>query len=158
MARTFRPSCVSCRLAATLSKRSTTRNLLCRQMKRPASRLPLSRTDKDGSLTRHAPARSSTQPSGGEGHYTEEAIADIVEALNYLNQRNPTAAANLDAEIAQCIERLAAQEFEGPVSRLRSGAVVRSWGVPPFRIYYQRHPEELVIVRVYHQARRPITR
>ncbi len=67
MARTFRPSCVSCRLAATLSKRSTTRHLLCRQMKRPASRLPLSRTDKDGSLTRHAPARSSTQPSGGEG-------------------------------------------------------------------------------------------
>ena len=91
-------------------------------------------------------------------NYTEEAIADIVEAINYLNQRNPTAAANLDAEITQCIERLAAQEFEGPVSRLRSGAVVRSWAVPPFRIYYQRHPDELLIVRVYHQARRPITR
>jgi len=27
--------------------------------------------------------------------------------------------------------------------------VVRSWGVPPFRIYYQRHPDELLIVRVY---------
>ena len=58
----------------------------------------------------------------------------------------------------QCIERLAAQEFEGPVSRLRSGAVVRSWAVPPFRIYYQRQPAELLIVRVYHQTRRPITR
>ena len=42
--------------------------------------------------------------------YTEEAIADIVEAISYLNQRNPTAAANLDAEIARCIERLAAKE------------------------------------------------
>lgn len=91
-------------------------------------------------------------------NYTEEAIADIVEAISYLNQRNPTAAANLDAEITQCIERLATQEFEGPVSRLRSGAVVRSWAVPPFRIYYQRHTDELLIVRVYHQARRPITR
>ena len=91
-------------------------------------------------------------------NYTEEAIADIVEAISYLNQRNPTAAANLDAEIAQCIERLAAQEFEGPVSRLRSGALVRSWAVPPFRIYYQRHPAALLIVRVYHQTRRPITR
>ncbi len=90
--------------------------------------------------------------------YTEEAVADIVEAITYLNERNPTAAANLDAEITHCIERLADQEFEGPVSRLRSGAVVRSWAVRPFRIYYQRHPEELVIVRVYHQARRPITR
>lgn len=90
--------------------------------------------------------------------YTEEAIADIVEAITYLNQRNPTAATNLDAEIARSIERLAAQEFEGPLSRLRSGALVRSWAVPPFRIYYQRHPAELLIVRVYHQTRRPITR
>ena len=90
--------------------------------------------------------------------YTEEAVADIVEAITYLNERSPTAAANLDADIARCIERLADREFEGPVSRLRSGTVVRSWGVPPFRIYYQRHPDELLIVRVYHQTRRPITR
>jgi plasmid stabilization system protein ParE len=90
--------------------------------------------------------------------YTEEAVADIVQAITYLNERNPTAAANLDTEIAQCIERLADREFEGPVSRLRSGAAVRSWGAPPFRIYYQRHSDELLIVRVYHQARRPITR
>ena len=88
--------------------------------------------------------------------YTEDAVADIVEAITYLNERNPTAAANLDAEIAHCVERLAAREFDGPVSRLRSGAVVRSWGVPPFRIYYQRHPDELLILRVYHQKRRPI--
>jgi plasmid stabilization system protein ParE len=57
--------------------------------------------------------------------YTEEAIADIVDAITYLNERNPTAAANLDADIARCVERLAEREFEGPVSRLRSGAVVR---------------------------------
>ena len=90
--------------------------------------------------------------------YTEEAIADIVEAISYLNERNPNAAANLDTEIAECIERLAAQEFDGPVSELRSGALVRSWAVPPFRIYYQRHPASLLIVRVYHQTRRPISR
>lgn len=90
--------------------------------------------------------------------YTEEAIADIVEAITYLNERNPTAAANLDADIARCVDRVAAQHFEGPVSRLRSGVLVRSWPVPPFRIYYQRHAEELLIVRVYHQTRRPISR
>ena len=90
--------------------------------------------------------------------YTEEAVADIVQAITYLNERNTTAAAKLDADIARCIERLADREFEGPVSRLRSGAVVRSWSVPPFRIYYQRQPDELLIVRVYHQVRRPITR
>jgi plasmid stabilization system protein ParE len=90
--------------------------------------------------------------------YTEEAVADIVEAIAFINERNPTAAANLDSEIAHCIERLADRDFEGPISSLRSSAAVRSWSVPPFRIYYQRHPDELLIVRVYHQARRPITR
>ena len=90
--------------------------------------------------------------------YTEEAVADIVQAITYLNERNQTAAAKLDADIARCIERLADREFEGPVSTLRSSAVVRSWGVPPFRIYYQRHPDELLILPVYHQARRPMTR
>jgi plasmid stabilization system protein ParE len=90
--------------------------------------------------------------------YTEEAVADLVEAITYLNERSPTAAANLDAEISRCIECLADRQFEGPVSRLRSGAIVRSWSVPPFRIYYQRHPDELLILRVYHQKRRPITR
>jgi len=90
--------------------------------------------------------------------YTEEAIADIVEAITYLTERNPTAAAELDADISRCIQRLAASEFDGPVSRIRSGAVVRSWAVPPFRVYYQRHPGELLIVRIYHQARRPISR
>lgn len=90
--------------------------------------------------------------------YTDEAIADILDAIAYLNERNPTAAANLDAEITDCIERLAGREFDGPVSRLRSGALVQSWAVPPFRIYYQRHPRELLIVRVYHQTRRPIAR
>jgi plasmid stabilization system protein ParE len=54
--------------------------------------------------------------------YTEEAVADIVEAITYLKERNPTAAAKLNSEIAQCIERLSDREFEGPVSRLRSGA------------------------------------
>jgi plasmid stabilization system protein ParE len=64
--------------------------------------------------------------------YTEEAIADLVDAITYLHERNPTAAAQLDADIARSTERLN-HECEGPVSRLRSGAVVRSWGVPPFR-------------------------
>jgi plasmid stabilization system protein ParE len=71
--------------------------------------------------------------------YTEEAIADIVEAINYLKERNRTAAAKLDADIVTCIDRLAAQDFDGPVSRLRPGTLVRSWAVPPSRIYYQRH-------------------
>ncbi len=90
--------------------------------------------------------------------YAEEAIADILDAIAYLNDRRPTAASQLDSELAACIEHLAAGEFDGPLSRLRSGSLVRSWPVPPFRVYYQRQPGELLILRVYHQTRRPIVR
>ena len=34
--------------------------------------------------------------------YTEEAVADIVQAITYLNELNPTAAATLDEEIERC--------------------------------------------------------
>ena len=88
--------------------------------------------------------------------YTEEALADIVGVLTYLNERNPTAASKLDAAIARCVERLADHEFEGPVSRLRSGAVVRIGACRPFGSTTSVHPGELVTLRVYHQKRRPI--
>jgi len=45
--------------------------------------------------------------------YTEEAVADIVEAITYLNERSPTAAAKLAADIVRCVERLADREFNG---------------------------------------------
>ena len=83
--------------------------------------------------------------------YTEEAVADIVQAITYLNERNPIAAAKLDEDIERCIKRLADRDFEAPVSRLRSGAVVRSWALPPFRIYYQRR----LLSRVSFFSRRP---
>jgi hypothetical protein len=46
----------------------------------------------------------------------------------------------------------------GVADHLLESISVRSWGVPPFRVYCQRHPDELLIVRLRHQARRPITR
>jgi len=67
--------------------------------------------------------------------YTHEAIADIVDACACLNGQRAGAAVQVDAAIADCFERLAAREFDGPVTRLQSGETVRSWPVPPFRIY-----------------------
>jgi len=43
--------------------------------------------------------------------YPDEAVADILDALTYLNERNPTAAANLHNEIDRCIDHLAAGDF-----------------------------------------------
>lgn len=64
---------------------------------------------------------------------TEEAAADILEAMSYLNQRSPTAAASSDADIARCIECLADRECEGQSDG--SGRVLSCgiWG-RPFRM------------------------
>ena len=56
------------------------------------------------------------------------------------------------------VERPLADDIALALSRLRSGSLVRSRPVPPFRIYDQRQPGELLILRVYHQTRRPIVR
>jgi hypothetical protein len=62
--------------------------------------------------------------------YTEEAVADIVEAIAYLHERNPTAAAKLGADITRCIERLADREFEGPILTAPLGCCGTELGRP----------------------------
>ena len=89
--------------------------------------------------------------------YTQEAVRDLVDAYEYLIRRDDLPAAQrIDARIARVVERLARQDFEGPLTTLRSGARVRSWPAPPFRIVYTRDEEVLVILRVYHQSRQPL--
>ena len=90
--------------------------------------------------------------------FAPEAEADLRELLEYVADRNPRAAVELEERIFEIIERLAARELEGPEQRLRTGQTVKSWPVPPVRIYYQRTLDVLEIVRVYHQSRRPIVR
>jgi plasmid stabilization system protein ParE len=44
------------------------------------------------------------------------------------------------------------------VALRRGGDKVRSWPAPPFRIYYRRESETLIVLRVYHSSRRPLAR
>lgn len=89
--------------------------------------------------------------------YTRQAVQDLVDAYEYLIGRDDIwSAQRVDARIARVVERLARREFEGPLMTLRSGTRARSWPAPPFRILYTRDEEVLVVLRVYHQARRPL--
>jgi plasmid stabilization system protein ParE len=89
--------------------------------------------------------------------YTQAAVSDLVDAYEYLIGRaDIIAAQRVDATIARVVERLAIREFEGPLVTLRSGAQARSWPAPPFRVVYTRDGDVLVILRVYHQSRRPL--
>jgi plasmid stabilization system protein ParE len=90
--------------------------------------------------------------------FAPEAEEDLLAALDFLAARRPAAAAQLLGSVGTLVRRLADGDFEGPEARLRSGETVRSWPVSPYRLYYQRSYDELRVVRIYHQARRPIAR
>ena len=90
--------------------------------------------------------------------FAPEVGQDLNSAVDFLADRSPTAAAQLLAGVRSLVQRLANADFEGPQQQLRSGEKVRSWPLPPYRLYYQRTSEALRVVRTYHQARRPIAR
>jgi plasmid stabilization system protein ParE len=90
--------------------------------------------------------------------FAPEAEADLHNLMEYLAGQNPRAASQRGEHILSTIEQLADGEFEGPEQTLLSGEAVRSWAVPPLRIYYQREAGTLRVLRIYHQARRPIVR
>jgi plasmid stabilization system protein ParE len=90
--------------------------------------------------------------------FAPHAEADFAAVIGYLAERNPVAAEEFGERIFALINRLAAGEFEGPEQTLSSGDVVRSWPLPPVRIYYQRQTDGLWVLRIYHQAQPPITK
>ena len=90
--------------------------------------------------------------------FAPEAEDDFRAAISYLRERNPDAAAALGERVFAVIDQLVAGDFEGPETVLTTGERVRSFAVPPLRIYYQRHRDALWIVRIYDQRRHPIER
>jgi len=90
--------------------------------------------------------------------FAPKAERDLETALDFIARRSPIDAADLFERVRALVQRLADREFEGPAQQLRTGEHVRSWPLPPYRIYYRRSEDLLEIVRVYHLARRPIVR
>ena len=90
--------------------------------------------------------------------FAPEAEDDFRQAIEYLRQRNPAAATKLGERIFAALDLLAAGEIEGPERQLTTGEQVRSWAVPPLRIYYQRHDDSLWVLRIYDQRQQPIER
>jgi plasmid stabilization system protein ParE len=54
------------------------------------------------------------------------------------------------------MELLESRQLRGPRVRITGNQLTRRWPVPPFRIYYRELADEIEIIRVYHQARRPV--
>lgn len=85
-----------------------------------------------------------------------EALRDLTAIHDFIAQENPRAAQRVLDRLTEMFRRLAEGQVQGSEVRLTDGRRVRSWPLPPYRIYYQRTSSEMVIVRVYHQARQSI--
>jgi len=87
---------------------------------------------------------------------TRRALGDLAEIQRYIALDSPHAAAAVLDRLDGVIQQLLTGELQGPELRFANGRRARRWSVPPYRIYYRRSTDQTVIVRVYHQARRPI--
>lgn len=88
---------------------------------------------------------------------SRKATADLAELHRYVSRDSRSRADATVDRILNVLDMLAGG-VEGPEVRLTRGQVIRSWPVPPYRIYYRRLKDRLQVVRIYHQARRPIER
>ncbi|MFQ5990405.1 MAG: type II toxin-antitoxin system RelE/ParE family toxin [Candidatus Methylomirabilales bacterium] len=87
-----------------------------------------------------------------------QAQEDLRQAYQQIAQDNREAADRVLARIVEVIGMLASGVVEGREVYLRDGRRVYTWPVPPYRVYYRKSGDVFQIVRVYHQARRPIER
>jgi plasmid stabilization system protein ParE len=90
--------------------------------------------------------------------WTRLAEEDLRAAIEYLQNENPEAAVALVDTVFSAVEVLADGRFDGPEVDLGGARGVRSWVVRPYRLYYQRDGDVLVVLRVYHWRRGPMVR
>jgi len=87
---------------------------------------------------------------------TKRAQRDLTEIYEFVGANSSAAAERVLARLVDIMQWLADGELSGPEVRPTDGRRVRRWSVPPYRVYYRRSTRRTVIVRVYHQARRPL--
>lgn len=90
--------------------------------------------------------------------FSRRAREELLEAFGYILFDDQAAADREIDRILAALRLLAEQKVDGREVVLQSGQRLRLWLVAPYRVYYRRQGDTLQVVRVYHQARRPIER
>lgn len=87
-----------------------------------------------------------------------EAAVDLQAAADFLKERNPSAAGALLLRFAETMALLSGGIVRGRSVTLKDGTRVLAWSMAPYKIYYRLETRRLAVLRVFHQARRPIER
>jgi plasmid stabilization system protein ParE len=89
--------------------------------------------------------------------YTRQALADLVAIADYIRERNPTAAVQVETAIRSSIELLA--DFPR-LGRDRPDLEARALGIPryAYTAYYRIEHDEVWIVHIRDNRRQPVER
>ena len=87
--------------------------------------------------------------------YARQASTDLLGIADYIHERNPSAAIDVEAAIRSTVDLLA--DFP-KLGRDRPQLDARSLGVPryPYTIYYRIEGEQLWIVHIRDDRRKPL--
>ena len=88
--------------------------------------------------------------------FTSRARNDLVEILNYLDQRSPQGARNVKRAIHKTIELIGQAPLSGRRADVQETRVL-SAGRYPYLIYWSIEGGEAWLVHIRHAARRPWT-
>jgi len=87
-----------------------------------------------------------------------EAIEDLRDGFDFIAKDSPAAARTFLLRILGAFDLLSSGIIRGRRATLPGRRHCHAWSVPPYWIYHVLAGRELRILRVYHQARRPIDR
>jgi plasmid stabilization system protein ParE len=101
-----------------------------------------------------------TSPLPDQVEMTDDAENDLASHLAYLEAHNPMAALQFLDRVNHTLTLLASvsPRLDGAATHLKNGRRCRRMPSLPAVILYTRRPGVLVVLRVYHHARQPITR
>jgi plasmid stabilization system protein ParE len=86
------------------------------------------------------------------------AADDLQGAYDFISLEHSESADEFLIRISEVLGLLASGLVTGPKVTLRDGRRINAWSLPPYRLYYRVEGAELQLLRVYHQARKPIER
>ncbi len=87
---------------------------------------------------------------------TEAAADDLQEAYDFIAKDSAPAADHFLKHVKIAFDILSSSLVRGRAVTLKDGRRVRAWSMPPYWIYHLTTGTEVVILRIYHQARRPL--
>jgi len=87
---------------------------------------------------------------------TPEAVSDLLEICDFINQDNPEAADRVEDSVLRACDFLAGSPLAGRVRKDLTPLPLRFWVVQPYSMYlivYDPEKKPLQIIRILHGAR-----